>query len=128
MRCLDATFLVDVLKGLPAARRKAEVFKESGERLSVAAPALAEILIGAYYRGGSLLRETLELASALDVVDVDVHDAAEAARLGADLLRRGEAIATTDLLIAAAAKLHGQILVTRDRSFSRIPGLAVEAY
>lgn len=29
---------------------------------------------------------------------------------------------------AAAARLHGQILVTRDADFQRIPGLAVEGY
>jgi len=31
-----------------------------------------------------------------------------------------------DLLIAAAARMSGQILVTRDTDFARIPGLAVE--
>lgn len=34
-----------------------------------------------------------------------------------------------DLLIGVLAKMHGQILVTRDAEhFSRIPGLIVETY
>ena len=128
MRCLDAAFLVDLLKGEEAAVRKAKELEASGEHLSIAAPALAEVLVGANFQGGRNLSKTWEILSAFEVLDVDATVAAEAGRMGAELLRRGEAIATLDLLIAAAAKVHQQILVTRDVAFSRIPGLAVEAY
>jgi len=47
---------------------------------------------------------------------------------GAELLRRGRGLATTGLLIAAAARLHRHVLVTRDADFQRVPGLAVETY
>ncbi len=68
MRCLDSTFLIDLLHENRDAVRKAEELRASGERLNVPAPVLA------------------------------------------------------------AAKLHQHILVTRDAAFSRIPGLAGEAY
>ena len=128
MRCLDASFLIDLVRAVPEAVRKAESLAASGERLSVAAPALAELLIGAYHRGGEDLRKTLDLVAQLDVVDVDADAAAEAGRLGAELLRRGEAAPMTDLLIAACARLHSLVLVTRDETFARIPGVAAESY
>ncbi len=128
MRSLDAGFLVDLLKGEGAAVEKARELQASGEHLSIAAPALAEVLIGANFRGGRTLSKTWEVLSSVDVLDVDATVAAEAGRIGAELLRRGIAFATVDLLIAAAAKVHQHILVTRDAAFSRIPGLAVEAY
>ncbi len=99
-----------------------------GEQVSVAAPSLTEVLISAHFKGGALLGETLDLASRLEVLPIDDPVAAEAGRLGAELLRRGHSLPTTDLLIAAAARLHQHILVTRDEDFQRIPGLAVEGY
>ena len=122
------SFLVDLLKGEGAAVQKAKELYASGERLSIAAPALAEVLIEANFQGGGNLSRSLEILSAFEVLDVDASVAAEAGRIGAELLRRGEAVATLDLLIVAAAKVHQHVLITRDAAFSRIPGLAVEAY
>lgn len=128
MRCLDASFLIDLLRGDPDAVRKATSMEATGERTSVASPALAEILCGAYFKGGSDLTRTLETLASAEVLDVDERVAAEAGRLGAEMLRSGLKVATVDLLIAAAAKLNQHILVTRDLVFARIPGLAVESY
>ena len=128
MRCLDAAFLIDLLRKDGGAVLKAKEWDEIGEGLSVAAPALAEVLRGAYFRGGDDLRATVELVANLDVLVIDRDVAAEAGRLGAELLRRGEAMAASDLLIAAAAKLRQEILVTRDHRLARIPGLVVEGY
>jgi tRNA(fMet)-specific endonuclease VapC len=128
MRCLDSTFLVDLAKDEPAARAKAKAWFDAGEMLSVAAPALAEILQGAFFRGGAHLTKTYEMLSTLEVLDVDRDVAAEAGRLGAELLKEGAGVSTTDLLIAACARFHGQVLVTRDTAFSRIPGLGTETY
>ena len=128
MRCLDASFLIDLLRGNPDAIRKATSLDAAGERTSVAAPALAEILSGAYYKGGPDLTHTLETLASVHVLPVDEAVAAEAGRLGGETLRRGAKVATVDLLIAAAAKINQHTLVTRDAVFARIPGLAVESY
>lgn len=128
MRCLDSTFLIDLLKGDDAAVAKMREIESLGEPVSLPAPCLAEILLGAHFKGGDLLRDTLHVVARLDVLEVDAAVAGEAGRLGAELLRRGQGLPTTDLLIAAAARLKGQILVTRDADFARIPGLAVEGY
>lgn len=54
-------------------------------------------------------------------------DPARAARLGWDLERGGERIPVPDILIAAAALEHAAPLLTFDRHFERIPGLALLA-
>lgn len=128
MRCLDSSFIVDLLAGEVAAVRKAAELESTGERLSVTAPAMAEVLVGAQFRGGPYLRKALELLAGLDVLVADASVAAEAGELGAELLRRGARPASADLLIAATARLHRKILLTRDKGFAAIPGLAVETY
>jgi predicted nucleic acid-binding protein len=128
VRCLDSSFVIDLVKGEAGAAAKARALDDAHEKPSIAAPALAEVLQGAYYKGGAILAKTLELLASLDVLEIDDQVAAEAGRLGAELLRRGASVPTVDLLIAAAAKLSQQILVTRDVAFQRIPDLAVETY
>ncbi|HYM40451.1 MAG TPA: PIN domain-containing protein [Thermoplasmata archaeon] len=128
MRCLDATYLIDYLEGQAAAVAKVQQWTAASERLATPAPAAAETLLGAYYEGGSALRDALGLMETLEVLPIDATVATEAAQLGAEQLRRGTAASTVDLLIAAAARLHGGILVTRDTGFGRITGLAVETY
>lgn len=128
MRCLDSTFLIDLLQGDAAAAAKMREIESLGESVSLAGPSLTELLLGAHFKGGALLRETLDVVSRLDLLEIDAAVAGEAGRLGAELLRRGQGLPTTDLLIGAAARLHGSVLVTRDTDFARIPGLAVEGY
>lgn len=128
MRCLDRAFLIDLPKGDAAAVAKMREMERLGEAVSLPAPCLTEVLIGAHYKGGALLRGTLDVLANLEILEADEAVAGEAGRLGADLLRRGESLPTTDLLIAACARLRGQILVTRNGDFARIPGLAVESY
>jgi len=90
MRCLDASFVVDLLAGDPAAARKAAELEVSGERLSISVPAMAEVLMGAHFAGGGYLRKTLELMAGLEVLPADAAVGAEAGELGAELMRRGE--------------------------------------
>lgn len=128
MRCLDSTFLIDLLKGDAAATAKMREIETLGEPVSLAAPCLTELLLGAHFKGGALLRDTLDLVARVEVLETSEVVAAEAGRLGAELLRRGLGLPTTDLLIAATARLHGHVLVTRDTDFQRVPGLAIEGY
>lgn len=128
VRCLDSSFVIDLLDGDPAALRKSEEIGHSGQRLCISVPAMAEVLVGAHFRGGPYLGEALELLAGLDVLPADGPVAAEAGELGAELLRRGRRPSAADLLIAATARLNGKILLTRDDAFSKVPGLAVETY
>ena len=128
MYAFDTSFLVDVIRANPDATRKLREMESRGEAAEVPSPALAEVLLGAHLGRASELRRTLDLASNLSVVDTDRTIAMEAARLGAELVRKGTPLALPDLLIAATAKVRGDILLTRDAGFARVAGLAVEAY
>lgn len=128
MRCFDSTFLIDYVRGESSAVDKVRELLESAERLTTPAVAAAELLVGAHYRGGRELTRTLEFLERLDVLSFDVADAAEAGRIGAESMRRGVPLVGNDLLVAATARHHRGILVSRDSVFSMVPGLAVEAY
>ena len=90
--------------------------------------AVAELLVGAHYRGGRELSKTLELLEVLEVLPFDSSVAEEAGRMGAESLRRGSPLLGVDLLVAATARVHRGILVSRDNIFSGVPGLALENY
>lgn len=128
MVSLDTNFLIDLRKGEPTAVAKAKAIEESGEPKCVTAPVAAELLVGAHRFGGQQLERTRKLLESLVLLDADMEACEEAGRIGADLLSRGGTIGGVDLLVAAISKRHGQRLLTRDRAFSRVPGLTVEAY
>jgi len=125
---LDTTFLIDLRRGHPAAVAKAKAIEASGEARCITAPVAAELLIGAHRFGGVSLERTRELLASLVLLETDMESCEEAGRLGADLIARGETLSGVDLLVAAISKRHGQRLLTRDRSFARVPGLAMETY
>ena len=128
MYALDSSFLIDVIRAHPGASAKVRQMEAAGESAEVPAPALAETLLGANLGRANELRRTLELTASMQVAETDRAIAVEAGRLGAELLRRGTPMALPDLLIAATAKVRGQVLLSRDAGFARVPGLAVETY
>jgi predicted nucleic acid-binding protein len=116
------------MNGSDRALERVKGLESKGERLAVAAPALTEFLVGAFARGGRRLAQALEFVAQLEVLEVSEEVAIEAARLGGECFRRGTPVGNIDLLIAATAKGHHAILLTRDEDFSRIPELMVENY
>jgi len=128
MFCLDSTFCIDFANGLDAAKSKARELEKRGDQLSIAAPALTEFLVGAFSQGGKRLAEALAFVSQLQTLEITEPIAMDAARLGGECARRGEAVAAMDLLIAAAARHYRATVLTRDPDFSRIPCLSTERY
>ena len=128
MVSLETTFRVDLLNGVDAAVERAKALEEKGETKCVAAPAAAELLIGAYHIGGSHLARAKDLLETLVRLEMDMEACHEAGRIGADLLSRGEAMGSADLFIAAISKRHGQRVLTRDRTYAKVRGLTVETY
>lgn len=127
-RCLDTSFLIDLLRGHEGALGKARSFDERGEALFIPAPSLAEFLDGAHYSGGVYLTKALELVAGRDVLALDDSASELAGRLSAELRRRGQALSLLDVMIASITLRGHHVLVTRDSGFSRVPGLAVESY
>ncbi len=128
MRCLDATFLIDLQAGLPEASERVREWERDGTRLAVPIPAFVEWMRGAYLHGGKALAAALELADNLEVLPAETPVGLDAARLGAELMRQGRTMSASDLLIAALVRHHHGVLITRDRDFSHVPGLSVETY
>ncbi len=103
-------------------------WEDQGERLTIPAPALEELLRSGDRRGGRFLERSLLLARRLEGLPLDAASAAEAARLGGEGDRRGDSPGSLELLIAAIIRLHREVLVTRDRDFTRVPGVQIETY
>lgn len=126
--CLDTSFLVDFLRGDPAAVRKARQLEDLQVRRSVPAPAAYELLEGALGRGERHLARAVALLDSVDIIPTDLRVASDAARIGAEGRRKGYTIVGIDILIAASARVNHLVLLTRDKAFSHVHGLAVEPY
>lgn len=126
--CLDTSFLVDFLRGDPAAVARARQFEELQERRHVPAPAAYELLESALVRGERHLARAVALLDAMDILPTDLRVASDAARIGSEGRTRGYSIVGIDILIAASARVNHLVLVTRDKAFSHVHGLAVEPY
>ena len=134
MTHLDTSFLVDLLReAARGAHGRAHAFLDrlADEPLAVSVHVACEL-----YAGAELTKEPEQerakigaLLAALEVVVPDDHFPHRYGEVLAELRRRGQSIATMDLLIAVAALGHGAPLVTRNaRDFDRVPGLLVTGY
>lgn len=119
---LEASFLVDVLKGRPDAAALVEELDRTEGSLYIPTPALFELWLGA----GKVIkrREETEKIAALvdsyDLVQFSDDDAREAGLLLARLSGSGRGMNTVDVMLAGMARARGETLVTSDRDFSAV--------
>jgi tRNA(fMet)-specific endonuclease VapC len=132
---LDSSFLIDLQRELGRNRPgPAFDFLESlddAEILAVSMHVVAELRAGAELSRQPLREhENLDqLLGGLLIAHPDARFAPLYARLLAAIHRTRRHIATMDLLIATAALLDDEALVTRNvKDFSRVPGLRVLPY
>jgi predicted nucleic acid-binding protein len=128
MVSLDSSFLIDLLSGNTRAVAKARELDRSGEARYITSPAASEVLVGAFSLGGTYFVRTKALVDSLPLLPFDRLSCHEAGRLGSELAARGTPLGQSDLYIAAISLRHGERLLTRDRGFVAVPGLAVEGY
>jgi predicted nucleic acid-binding protein len=128
MKCLESSVCVDLANGVPVTMAKAEELSALEERLERPAPALTEMLVGAFAQGGRRTAQALEFVSELELVEITEPISVDAARIEGECFRRGESVGTIDLLIASTAKHRQAHLLSRDTDNTRVPGLTLDTY
>lgn len=130
---LDTSFLVDLLRERPRGEGPAHRLLQTlaDEELAISIHVACELHAGAELSLTPIQEHArvAALCSALRTVPVDERFPLQYGSLLAEMRRRGESVATMDLLIAAAARVEDAALVTRNvRHFERVPELHVIAY
>ena len=104
-------------------------------QLSIEPFCISVVTEGEIRFGLARLPQRIEFAGLAEAVlrriDIRPWTSATARRYGplrADLTRLGKPLAPMDLMIAAHALAEGATLITADRAFAQVPGLAIQAY
>ncbi len=126
---IDSSVLVEAERG--RLNLDATLARYPEEQFSIAAITTSEMLHGLHgaareeHRAG---REVFVegLLARFRVVPFDLEAARVHARVGAQMMAKGQPVGSHDLIIAATAIAIGAHVATRDeRSFPRIPGLSL---
>lgn len=128
---LDTAFMVDLLRGHPAALRLMRDIETGSDSTRIPTVVAFELWEGAARssRPASDVRLVEEVLAGHPDVDLKANHAKRAGEVSAALKDRGEPIGDVDLLIAGTALEEGETLVTRNmRDFERVPGLRLKTY
>jgi predicted nucleic acid-binding protein len=129
---LDSSFLLDLMRSLPAAQRRLALLEGAGEALSIPSPATYELLAGTMAeRGRSEARRLDAFLSGFPTLPLDREAALRAAEVRAELIGIGRPKPHIDVLIAGIALRNSMSLLTADRDFDEIAsatGLRVDHY
>ena len=123
---LDSNTVIGLLNGQLDDRRQAI----AGGLAYVSIVILGELYFGARHstRVQDDLTRIQRFADQTTILGCDHGTARLYGRIKDRLRRKGRPIPENDLWIAASARQHGLVVVTRDRHFHSIDGLPVEAW
>lgn len=130
MPVVDTRFLIDVMMREQHALDLYSAYEEQSQPLATTAISALELYKGAYLsrkkdENVEKVKAFLGLFECLPG-DESIYEAFGA--YSASLVQKGIGIGDFDELIAVITLCHDGILITRDRHFSRIPGLQVLTY
>lgn len=129
---IDSSVLIEAERG--RLELQAILAREGDDSVAIAAITASELLHGVHRLKKATSRARAEtfierLLGLLPVIPFDLVVARAHARLGAELITKGQAVGAHDLIIAATAVALGLDIATHDlRSFPRIPGLIVRRW
>jgi len=129
--CLDTTFLIDLLRDLPAALERARKFEETHCDLSTTSVNVFELHIGAVRSESAKRMTTLEaLLADLRILGLGRREAEEAASIMVNLAKKGQPIEVRHALIAGCmlANAYPSILTRNTRDFERITKIETLSY
>jgi predicted nucleic acid-binding protein len=135
MKCLDSTFLIDLMKNDEGAVNKA---REMEGKILMATTEINVFEIASGIElgkvGDAKKRQKMGQAGALfnrlNVLPLDREGALRGARIVGELKRKGSPVDVLDALVAGISLTHGcDVVVTRNkRHFEHVKGLKVETY
>ena len=128
MFCLDADFIISVLKRDPKALDLLSEIEAQGA-LYISSVNVLEL----YHTGGDLSSKRVKVLSDLlenlEVLPFDKGSALLAGRIGTELRRKGKILSSMDLMIGAIALHNSMTLITRNmKHCSRIDGLEITSW
>lgn len=129
--CLDTTFLIDLLRELPAAVEEARELKEAGPDLSTTSINAFELYIGAIRSASPKRMAKLEaLLADLRILPLGKEEAQEAASIIVDLTRKSKPVEMRDALIAGCMlrNAYPSVVTRNTEDFARIPKIEVIGY
>ncbi len=128
MKVLDTTFLVDLLKNRPEVNKVIN----TSEVLATTIINMYEIMVGLFHEGVSHDRyfEIMDIFRNISLLPLDEDAVVQAAKISAEMMKKGTAIEDKDCLIAGIALSRGiSIIITKNKKdFERIKGIKVETY
>lgn len=127
---LDSDVFSHMIKGADAAINLRMQTLAKGEAI-LSVITTGEFFYGVAHAPLSALRtkRAQRLIDFLGVLPIDEPVSAVYGQIRADLRAKGTPIGPNDLWLAAQAKAHGLVMVTRNgREFSRVEGLTVESW
>jgi len=137
LKCLDTTFLVDIVEDPGETTAIASNLESRGEVLATTVFNVYEALLGVHSlrdpgHRAKLLDQYAKAISRLVVLPVSFEDAAKAAEIGGHLRRQGQEVGADSLTAAIALRAGCDGVVTRNRShfeqIRKLTGLAVVPY
>lgn len=131
MVCLDSSFIIDIWKGRKEAVEMKDNLKKRGESFLIPSPVVMELSLGAHLsKHTSIEKQKIEqFLLGNKVLDFDMFSAFRAGEIIAELEKKGQAVESEDVMIAAIALKNNESLITRNiKHFERIKGLNLESY
>lgn len=122
----DSDCLIDVLRGRPHARQLMEKIRKREVAVAVSSITAFELYCGALLSSNSekKLAEAESLLEWLDVVPVGKEIMSDAAKIFAELRKKGTMIELQDIFIAASCLSMGLPFLTRNKKhFERVEGM-----
>lgn len=136
MYLADTSFLIDLINNYSKAVEKAIKIDNEGVAVAISSITAEEYLRGVYYLFGDsedLLAKKLAVAESdlarFECIALNYQIARIAARIDAQLTKRGQIIGLADVLIGATAIQHQLRVITKNiKHFSRIEEIELEEY
>ncbi|MFW5896208.1 MAG: PIN domain-containing protein [archaeon] len=126
MKLLETSYLVDYLRGRPAA--DGYYGEHRHESMVASTVSMFELAYGVIHEAPDDLDDLMDALHWVDFLPVSTGDAVEAARVDGELAAAGDRIPVPDLLLAGVARNRGATVVARDEHFERVAGLSVDRY